>query len=90
MTLTLDKLNRIETTEENSVEVDREVENLFGYHPWTDEQKDAGKPVCEALAEAYKAILAHVPSSPTRTRALNAITDARMLANQAITFNGQV
>lgn len=84
---TLSNLNRCEGHEPG---VESTVESLFAFQPWDDEQQEAGKYVREALADAYLAILTTVPPCPTRTRALNALTDARMLANQAITFKGQV
>jgi len=66
------------------------VEELFAFHAWTPEMIEGGKRVRETLADAYKAIIKHVPPSPSRTRALNCLTDARMLANTAITFKGVV
>ncbi len=62
---------------------------LFDYHPWTEEQRLQGAPVREALKHAYMTIVRNVKSGPMRTRALNMITDCRMLANQAITFPEQ-
>lgn len=70
-------------------EVIGEVRNLFEYHPWDKEQGDKGEAVRNALASAYRAIIESVPPCPTRTRALNMLTDARMLANAAITFKGR-
>lgn len=66
------------------------ISELFTYRPWDEEQEMQGAKVNKHLQEAYLAIVMHVPSSPSRTRALNMITDARMLANQAITFKGEV
>lgn len=62
------------------------VTDAFEYHPWDDDQKTRGEIVRHNLAAAAEVILANVPRSPLRTRALNAIFDARMLANAAITF----
>lgn len=70
-------------------EVNGEVRNLFEYHPWDKEQQDNGEAVRNALASAYRTLIHYVPPCPTRTRALNMITDARMLANAAITFKGR-
>jgi hypothetical protein len=68
------------------------IDDLFTYHSWEgDADKiQAAKNVRESLADAYECIICHVPPSPSRTRALNAIEDARMLANKALTFNGKV
>ena len=89
-TLTLEGLNRIQLTELNNTETCKLVEDLFSYHKWDADKEYAGEEVRETLTNAYVAILAHVPPSPSRTRALNAVLDARMLANQAITFEGKV
>lgn len=74
---------------ELTVEVDAAVEDLFEYHPWDAEQQSRGSDVRHALANAVKALIANVPPCPTRTRAINHIVDARMLANAAITFKGK-
>jgi acyl carrier protein phosphodiesterase len=86
----LNQLNRAERHNISGAELDVMVQELFTYREWTEEQKASGKRVKDFLAEAYKAIIINVPSCPARTRALNALTDARMLANQAISFNGEV
>lgn len=70
-------------------EVIAEVDNLFEYHPWDEEQKCAGQVVRSVLADAYKQILKWVPPCPTRTRALNKLVDARMDCNAAITHRGR-
>lgn len=66
-----------------------EIEDLFAYHPWDDEQKIKGAEVREILATAYEVIIDTVPPCPTRTRALNMLVDCRMLANAAITHKGR-
>lgn len=85
--MTLATLNRSNGTEAN---VDEDIKQLMTYAPWNEGQIKNGEAVRDALSTAYKAILQNVPSCPTRTRALNMLTDARMLANQAITFNGEI
>lgn len=75
---------------EKSAEIASTVRGeLFTYHPWDEAQQHAGERVRDALANAFLAIQNYVPSSPTRTRALNMLLDARMLANAAITFKGE-
>lgn len=66
------------------------IDRLYTYEPWDDDQQLAGAKVRDALKAAHLAILTNVPPGPTRTRALNMLTDCRMLANQAITFRGEV
>lgn len=63
------------------------VEDAFQYHRWSPEQIASGGVVRAACVEAVRAILTNVPRSPLRTRAINAIFDARMLANAAITHD---
>ena len=65
----------------------KNVRHAFTYHPWNADQQDRGKHVTAALIAAAEAILTAVPECPTRTRALNNLIDARMLANAAITHD---
>lgn len=65
------------------------VEHAFTFHPWSDDQQRRGKEVTAALIAAAKTILTNVPECPTRTRALNNLIDARMIANAAITHDGR-
>lgn len=69
--------------------IDESVRRIFTYQEWTPEQIQAGQVVRDALASAYKALINNVPSGPTRTRAMNALIDSRLLANAAITFPGE-
>ena len=65
------------------------IEDAFQYRRWNDQQEDAGAHVRDALVNAAKVILRTVPETPLRTRALNMLIDARMVANAAITFRGR-
>lgn len=65
------------------------VDEAFRYLPWNAEQISAGDEVRAALANAARVILTRVAESPLRTRALNNLIDARMIANAAITFRGR-
>lgn len=81
-------------TETEKQNVQQEVERLFTVQRkskkrWTDEQIDKGDVVRSALIKAYCTILENVPASATRTRALNCLLDSRLLANAAITFDGE-
>lgn len=69
-------------------EVHEEIEKLFQYAPWDAAQRESGEMVRTALREAYEVLIERVPPSPTRTRALNHLIDARLLANTAISFKG--
>lgn len=65
------------------------VREAFTYAAWDKSQVDAGKEVTEALIIAAETVLRVVPESPLRTRAVNGLFDARMLANAAITHRGK-
>lgn len=65
------------------------VESVFTYQPWRPDQTVRGRAVTAALIDAAKTILRNVPECPTRTRAINNLIDARMLANAAITHDGR-
>lgn len=86
----LSDLNRADANTIKADELSCLIDDLFTFHPWDDEKIAKGNAVKVHLKEAYKAVILNVPSSPTRTRALNAITDARMLVNQALTFDGRI
>ena len=62
---------------------------MMAYHPWSKEQVQQGAEVRDAIGEAIKQILLNVAPSPMRTRAINHLVDARMIANAAITFKGE-
>ena len=74
---------------ELTVDVLQAVSDVFEYQAWDAGQIEAGSGVRNALASAYRQIIAAVPPCPTRTRALNMLVDARMLANSAITHKGR-
>lgn len=65
------------------------VDRLFAYQPWDKAQQECGDVVREILAIAAKQILRSVPPGALRTRAINKLADARMLANAAISFRGE-
>jgi hypothetical protein len=65
------------------------VEEAFLYQPWGPRQTQAGTIVREALVQAAKAILRHVPEGPDRSVALRKLREVRMDCNSAITFDGR-
>lgn len=66
------------------------VEAAFSFlRPWDVDQADRGQQVRDVLVQAAKTILRTVPPSPMRTRALNHLIDARMLADAGIMFRGR-
>lgn len=70
-------------------EVEKQIEDAFEYHPWTEEQRMKGAAVRGALAQAVKMIVQNVPPSPDRSAAIRKIREARMDANSAITHGGK-
>jgi len=90
MSNALANLTRADSSTHSEEVLDQLVDELFTFKRWSSGQEAQGLMVRNALKEAYKQVILNVPSSPTRTRALNAIVDARMLANAAITFDGKL
>jgi hypothetical protein len=70
-------------------EVSAEIDKAFDYAPWNEDQRARGKWVKDALANAVKTIVEHVPPCPDRTTAIRKIREARMDANSAITHDGK-
>lgn len=66
-----------------------EVNDVFEYHKWNEDQIKLGAGVREVLAQAFKVIIELVPPSADRSAALRKIREARMDCNSAITHNGK-
>ncbi len=66
-----------------------EIEDMFEYHAWDEDQKDKGFRVRMALVNAVKVIIANVPASPDRSAAIRKIREARMDCMSAISFDGK-
>ena len=72
-----------------SPEVEKEAQDLYDYHPWTQKQVEAGARVREALVQAHLVIVGNVPPGPDRSVALRKLREARMDANSALTHSGR-
>lgn len=70
-------------------EVDARIDDMFEYHAWDENKMLDGKVVREALADAVRVIIDHVPPSEDRTAAIRKIREARMDCNSAITHDGR-
>lgn len=66
------------------------IDDLLTYHPWNEEQVAAGVEVTEAAKNFMLVIATYCPQSPARSRALNMVADARMVANASITHGGNL
>lgn len=66
-----------------------EVDDVFEYHKWNEDQIKLGAGVREVLATAFKTIIELVPPSADRSAALRKIREARMDCNSAITHGGK-
>ena len=66
-----------------------QLNDIFDYQEWNDDQKQKGTIVRNALKESFAQIIENVPPCPTRTIALRKIMEARMDCNAAITHNGK-
>ena len=70
-------------------DVEDAIDDAFNYHSWTELQTAQGVEIREALANAVKVIVKHVPPSADRSAAIRKIREARMDANSAITHGGK-
>jgi hypothetical protein len=68
----------------------KDIDAMFDYQPWNEEQVEKGKLVRAALANACKVIVAQVPPGPDRIVAIRKLREARMDCNSAITFGGRL
>ena len=66
-----------------------ELDDVFEYHKWDDNQIELGRRVRVVLSGAFAQIIENVPPCPDRTVALRKIREARMDCNSAITHNGK-
>ena len=64
--------------------VDEILDDLFTYHPPTEEQKALYAEINDAAKVFAKVVLMCCPSSPDRTSAVQDIRMARMRANSSI------
>jgi hypothetical protein len=70
-------------------EVEAEIDRVFEYQTWTDEQVIAGAKIRITLANAVKVIVANAPPSPDRSSAIRKCREAAMDAASAITRGGK-
>lgn len=68
---------------------DSEIEDLFGYHPPTPEQREVYDQINAAFIECGKKIAKLLPSGPGKTVAIRGLAEARMKANAAVALEGK-
>lgn len=66
---------------------DEDIEKLFTYRRWTDEEVETFKPIRFAGKQLALQINKLVPNCPQKTRAINAIHEAVYLVNTAVSVN---
>lgn len=60
------------------------LDDLFTYHPPTEEQRAKYDRINEAAKNFAKVVLTECPNNPDRTAAVRQIREARMVANASI------
>lgn len=70
-------------------DIHQAVAERFTYKQWTPEQVERSKHITAAAIRLAEEIILNAPPGPMRTRAVNAVEEARMLANAAITHGGR-
>lgn len=66
---------------------DEDIEKLFTYRRWTENEVATFKPIREAGKQLALQINALVHDCPQKTRAINAIHEAVYLINTAVSIN---
>lgn len=69
-------------------DIQEAIRRRFTYKQWSPDQIERGKAVTDAFILAATIVMKNVPPSATRTRVINELEMARMLANAAITHDG--
>lgn len=64
------------------------IEDVFRFKPWNEEQIAAGRKVVDALIAAAIVALGVVPAGPDRSTGIRKLREARMDFNSAITHGG--
>lgn len=70
--------------EMNEAQLEELADDLFRYHPPTEEQKAKYDAINKAAKDFFKVVHANCPQSPDRTAAVRLIREARMTANASI------
>lgn len=87
MTMQVNRMQPKSVQEEEELEVI--ASDMFEYHPWDEEQQQAGAIVRSILKQAFKLITKHVPPCADRSTAIRKLREARMDCNSAITHRGK-
>lgn len=66
---------------------DEDIEKLFTYRRWSEEEVETFKPIRFAGKQLALQINKLIPDCPQKTRAINAIHEAVYLINTAVTLH---
>lgn len=84
-------MNKINTWEFKWPYVDfdeKEILNIFSYHPPTEEQRVVYEEINAAFIKLALDVVQKLPAGPGRTNAVRKIKDAQMACNAAIALDG--
>lgn len=66
-----------------------QIDDLFSYHPPTDDQIPKYEAINKAAKEFARVIDANCPASADRTAAVRLVQQARMTANASVALDGR-
>ncbi len=70
-------------------EQSKQLDDIFTYHPATDEDLEAYAAINTASKVLARTILEHCPGSADRTAAVRLVREARMTANASVACKGR-
>lgn len=68
---------------------EKEITEIFSYHPPTEAQRETYEEINTAFIECAKSIAPLLPDGPGKTVAIRKLADARMAANAAVALEGK-
>jgi hypothetical protein len=67
---------------------DREIEEIFSYHPPNEQQRETYEQINQAYIQCAKTIAPLLPDGPGKTAAIRKLADARMASNASVALGG--
>lgn len=68
---------------------EKEITEIFSYHPPTEQQREVFERINKAFITAALEIAPLLPDGPGKTAAIRKLADARMAANAAVALEGK-